>query len=124
MSNVTIIKGDLFSAPMDGIICHAVNCQGVWGSGIAKTFREKCPKAFNYYKRVCKENGADMLGSCLLAPDDGVIVGCLFTSVDYGANRDSVEEILDATHSAIKDLIFQYGYPSNNKPIHMCKINA
>ena len=36
---ITIVNGDLFHA-RDGVICHQVNCKGVMGRGVAKTFKE------------------------------------------------------------------------------------
>ncbi len=122
MSNVTIVKGDLFNAPKGAIICHAVNCMGVWGAGIAKTFKNKYPDAYRFYNRMCTENGANLLGSALLIEVGGHTIGCLFTSVGYSSNAGSVEEILDATHEAVYDLVWQNKY--NKKPIYMCKINS
>ena len=49
---ITIKEGDLFSAPR-GIICHQVNCMGVMGRGVAKTFKEKFPQAFKEYEHLC-----------------------------------------------------------------------
>ena len=123
MSNVTIVKGNLFDAPKGSIICHAVNCKGVWGAGIAKAFKDRYPVAFIFYSDMCSANGAGLLGSCLLLPSKDHVIGCLFTSANFGSKKDTVEEILDATREAIKDLIWQNTYPSS-KPIYMCKINA
>ena len=120
MSNVTIVKGSLFDAPKGSIICHACNCQGVWGSGIAKQFAQRYPHAYKFYQRMCREGG-DLLGLCLLLDTGNHIVGCLFTSANFGSKVDSVPEILDATADAIGDLIWQN---TSNKPIHMCKINS
>lgn len=49
---ITYIKGDLLSTP-DRVIVHGCNAQGVMGSGVAKAIREKYPKAFEDYKRIC-----------------------------------------------------------------------
>jgi ADP-ribose 1''-phosphate phosphatase len=121
MSNVTIIKGDLFTAPKGSIICHAVNCKGVWGAGIAKIFAQKYPEAYKFYNRMCVENGNNLLGSCLLIETETHTIGCLFTSGGYGSEADDEEDILYNTSSAIDDLIFQNYY---NRPIYMCKINS
>ena len=123
MSNVTIVKGDLFDAPKGSIICHAVNCHGVWGAGIARSFKTRYPESYGYYRAVCEGNGNSLLGSCLLIHEESHTIGCLFTSSGYGSRADSNEEILEATKEAIKDLIFQNSYPQS-KPIHMCKINS
>lgn len=123
MSNITFIKGSLFDAPKGSILCHAVNCQGIWGGGIAAQFKKIFPEAYDYYNRLCKANGSNMIGSCLLAPDGNYTIGCLFTSVGFGSKVDSVLQILEATREAVLDLIFQNSYP-DSKPIHMCKINS
>ncbi len=123
MSNITIVKGSLFDAPKDSIICHAVNCQGVWGNGIAKQFKDRFPDAYKVYHMRCKADGANLLGSCLLIPTQTQTIGCLFTSISFGGNVDSVPEILDATSESLQDLIFQNTYPSA-RLIHMCKINS
>lgn len=39
-----------------GYICHCVNCQGVMGSGIAKSIRDKWPVVYKEYKEVFKYN--------------------------------------------------------------------
>jgi ADP-ribose 1''-phosphate phosphatase len=121
MSTVKIIKGDLFNAPKGSIICHAVNCKGVWGAGIAKQFATEYPSAYKFYKRMCEENGASLLGSCLLVDVDDYKIACLFTSNGYGPQVDDEEDILYNTQSAIDDLIWQN---IANLPINMCKINS
>lgn len=123
MSNVKIVKGNLFDAPKGSIICHAVNCMGVWGAGIAKTFKEKYPEAYRKYKNMCDHNGPSLIGSCLLIPANEHTIACLFTSVGYGYQADREEDILSATFEAVGDLIFQNKYPEE-KPIHMCQINS
>lgn len=121
MSNVITIKGDLFDAPVGSIICHACNCKGVWGSGIAAAFAKKFPDARNIYSQVCQQKGSSLLGSALLIPTSKFTIGCLFTSKSFGGNVDDEQSILDATRTAIADLIAKN---VDNKPIHMCKINA
>lgn len=123
MNNVTIVKGDLFSAPKGSIICHAVNCKGVWGAGIANQFRKRYPDAYKTYEKICKEQRSnDLLGSCLLIETNDFIIGCLFTSSGYGYEVDDKDSILDATYSAIDDLLDQN--VMDPKEIHMCKINS
>ena len=47
--SVKYYNGDLLESGCD-YICHQVNCQGVMGSGIAKSIREKWPVVFEKYK--------------------------------------------------------------------------
>lgn len=123
MSNVTTIKGSLFTAPEGSILAHACNTKGVWGSGIAKGFAQIFPHARDVYANACKEYGAQLLGSCLLIPDRGYIIACLFTSKNFGQHVDSPQKILAATRLAIADMILK-NEKYHNAPIHMCKINS
>ncbi|KAL4956007.1 hypothetical protein BDW69DRAFT_192768 [Aspergillus filifer] len=50
---VTEVQGDLFDAQDGAALIHACNCEGKWGSGIAKVFKEKYPAAFKIYKTHC-----------------------------------------------------------------------
>lgn len=118
---IILVKGDLFSAPKDSIIIHACNTRGAWGAGIARQFAKRYPEAYKFYNRMCLENGANLLGSCLLIDVEDHTIGCLFTSSGYGSKVDDEQSILDNTFDAIDDLIFQN---VQNKPLHMCKINS
>lgn len=122
MGNVITIKGSLFDAPKGSIIIHACNTKGVWGSGIAKEFAKRFPKAHHTYMEFCRKDGHNLLGRCLLIPDkSGYVIGCLFTSKDYGKYVDKPDKILLATRLAIAELILQN--PAK-LPMHMCKINS
>jgi O-acetyl-ADP-ribose deacetylase (regulator of RNase III) len=46
-------KGDVITALEEGeidLLLHVTNCQGVMGSGIAKSIKERVPSAFTSYK--------------------------------------------------------------------------
>ncbi|KIX07766.1 uncharacterized protein Z518_02420 [Rhinocladiella mackenziei CBS 650.93] len=64
------IEGDIIDAPDRAVIVHAVNCQGVWGCGMAAQLRKqmKFPYAFGVYKDHClrAEKPYDLIGTCLL----------------------------------------------------------
>lgn len=47
--------GDLFTAPQDTVLVHSCNCEGHWGAGIAKAFKDRYPSAFNKYHDHCSE---------------------------------------------------------------------
>lgn len=59
--SVTHFDGDLLESGCD-FICHQVNCQGVMGSGIAKSIKEKWPEVYNIYKHHCLHTD-DLLGT-------------------------------------------------------------
>ena len=57
------------------------NCVGVMGAGVAKQIKEKLltEEAFDEYKNLCKEKGADLLGSVqYLATKNGKMIANLF----------------------------------------------
>ena len=56
-------KGDIFNGD-EYYKVHQVNCKGAMGAGIAKTIREKYPKVYDSYKKVCdkQEKSSDLLG--------------------------------------------------------------
>lgn len=121
MSKITTIQGDLFTAPKGSIIVHACNTKGVWGSGIAKAFAARFPKAREEYAKLCAEKGPSLIGTCLLIEAGDYTIGCLFTSKNYGSFVDGPDKILEHTRTAMADLLSQN---TTNKPIHMCKINS
>lgn len=51
--NIKFIEGDLLDSKTD-IICHQVNGQGVFNSGVAKCIRDKYPSVYSAYKEYCK----------------------------------------------------------------------
>ncbi|QQK42185.1 Appr-1-p processing [Penicillium digitatum] len=53
VSFVQETPGDLFDAPNGAALIHACNCQGVWGAGIARAFRERYPTAYEIYRNHC-----------------------------------------------------------------------
>ncbi|KAG9557324.1 hypothetical protein KCU71_g16941, partial [Aureobasidium melanogenum] len=130
--NVTVWerKGDLFDAPPNTLLLHACNCVGSWGAGIALAFKKRYPKHFAVYEAYCKSKTPNsILSTCLLIPPQSTgpqhWIGCLFTSLKYGRGKDSKDDIMDSTDSALQDMLEQLG-DMDNKPsqIWMCKINS
>lgn len=63
-----IKQGDLLTADVN-YICHQVNCQGKMNSGIAKSIREKYPKAYIDYMLWYEHNGSDgMFNNICVSP--------------------------------------------------------
>jgi ADP-ribose 1''-phosphate phosphatase len=122
--------GDLFDAPDEAVLIHACNCIGSWGAGIAAAFKTRYPEAFIEYRQHCRSNKIENLnGSALLIPpleEDGPkhFVGCLFTSKRPGKARDSPEDILQNTETALfnvpwestKSLIEKLDFKDENVP--------
>lgn len=153
---VTEETGDIFDAPHNAAIVHACNCEGSWGAGIAKAFNERYTKAYEEYASYCDDNTADQLfGTAALIPpvdageedyeDEGFedgdeqsepsipshLIGCLFTSRNYGKKRDQPAFILEKTGPAMEDLLGQiqawnvrHDKPERVREVRMCKINS
>ena len=137
---ITYKNGNMFDAAEDrAVLVHAVNCQGVWGMGIAYQLKKRLPQAFAVYETKCKAAGAHLVGTCFLIPPQPadyevadkpkvvfstrLWVACLFTSKGYGKKnnakknpgKDTPEVILAQTKLALEDFRLQlesYG-PSN-----------
>lgn len=127
-------EGDIFDAPDYAILIHACNCVGSWGGGIAIAFKERYPEAFSLYKEHCKESTpAKLIGTALLIPpseEEGPKhwVGCLFTSKKFGRARDSPQQILENTRSAMEELIDQIALAVRRSDtvseVRICHINS
>lgn len=131
---LTYHKGDMFAdAPKDCLLVHACNTLGVWGSGIAKAFKEQYPKAYAAHRLYCtkehtKSKPVPTGTAQLLAPcDDNKQdwIGCLFTSAKYGKNRDKPDQILKNTGESMQmllELVSQVDAKVGK--VRMCKINS
>jgi O-acetyl-ADP-ribose deacetylase (regulator of RNase III) len=91
-------KGDMFShvPGYNTILAHGVNCQGVMGSGVAKTFKQKYPHAFqDYVKFICDNEyeGKTTLGDVCFSTskvefsDGDLILASMFTQEFYGRDN-------------------------------------
>lgn len=118
-------KGNLFDVPKQNtLLVHAVNCKGVWGSGIAVEFKTRFPKSFEDYARLCNNYGDDLIGNGFhyyVPCDDDQAIGYLFTSKGYGENKDSENLILKNTSKAVEMLL---GLTLPTTEIHSPKINS
>lgn len=103
-------KGSLFDAP-SGVLAHACNAMGVWGSGIAVEFKKRFPESFKEYQEWCTTGefyGGDPRGFTLLTTyENNYNIGCMVTSLGYGAAKDSKESILRYSEYAIDHLLSQ-----------------
>jgi ADP-ribose 1''-phosphate phosphatase len=98
----------LFDAPKESIIVHACNSQGVWGSGIAKPFKENYPVSFEFYNDFCQKWNDRRGTAC----------GMAVTSHNYGNLKDSVDLIKINTTLALTDLCkkIYLAHPKEDNP--------
>ncbi|KAI4812208.1 hypothetical protein E4T44_10504 [Aureobasidium sp. EXF-8845] len=131
--NITLTEriGDLFGAPSNTLLVHACNCVGSWNAGIALAFQNKYPAHYAIYQAHCKSRTPNsLLSTCLLIPPQpgsgpNHWIGCLFTSRKYGRGKDSKDDILDSTDSALQDMLEQLeDLKKKPKGVWMCKINS
>jgi ADP-ribose 1''-phosphate phosphatase len=119
---------DLIKDADEPYIVHSCNCQGVWGSGIAKEMKARYPRAFQAYNADCTRNTSqELLGTARTYYDNGVNVVALFTSDNYGHAKDSPAEIILNTSLAINHfLVNEIVYGSENIPLNVFspRINA
>lgn len=83
---INTITGDLLSAK--GVILHGVNCQGVMGSGVALSIKNKWPIVYEEYMLFIKESGGGgdkLLGkvNAVLVQEGVHVINC-FTQDRYG----------------------------------------
>jgi len=141
--------GDLFSAPKGAVLLHSCNTHAVWSKGVALQFAKRFPRAKAEYQAVCQGRGLaafDAKSTASTGTDLQVIaansrslvgkgfvffdtqpVACLLTSKDYGSRCDPPEMIVEATYTALLDVLrFMQKHPElfPVKEIHSPKINA
>src|SRR5579863_9430435 len=121
-------KGSLFNSPQGSILVHAVNAQGIWGSGIAKEFADRFPESYEIYKTICKIGGFETGQAFVLSRENEYRVGCLVTSNNYGQLRDPKDIILKNTQKALLDILGATGklncWIGTDEEIHSCKFNS
>lgn len=124
---ITIKRMSLFDAPAESAICHACNALGVWGSGIAKEFKERFPNIYIYiykqYNRYCTTEERNPVGTVIVGFENDFIVGNLITSYGYGKDVDPPEEILKNTEKALHEF-FEYLEEQHVKNVYCNKFNS
>jgi ADP-ribose 1''-phosphate phosphatase len=120
--------GSLFDAPKGSVLVHACNGQGIWGSGIAKQFHERFPESYEQYRVICTLPDFKIGEAFVLNIENEYRVGCLVTSGNYGQLRDTKDQILKNTRTALLDILGATNKLScfivEGQEIHSCKFNA
>ncbi len=101
-------KMSLFEAPEGSLLVHACNLQGVWGSGIAKEFKERYPRSFKEYEMECFRHLINVGDYLVSNQENKRNVISLITSFDYGKKVDSPAAILVNTTLALNSMANDY----------------
>lgn len=66
---ITVVNQSIFKTKAS-VLCHAVNCYGVMGAGLAKDIKDRAPYVYSEYKRLCDStrNKENLLGTAQLIP--------------------------------------------------------
>lgn len=94
---ITYYTGDIFTSKAN-LICHQVNCQGVFGKGIAGQIKKLFPEVEKTYKKITKQwiekaggDTAKLLGAVSAQPveQDGrwFLIANLYGQNDYGKKQ-------------------------------------
>lgn len=111
--------GDLFDSKCQ-IKCHQVNCQGVMGSGIAKTVRERYSNVFDQYLTLCNEkirggNSSMLLNTVqLIEIGGGTYIANLFSQDNFGSSgRYTSYDAFDECVKQISETGMSVAFPYN-----------
>lgn len=114
-------SGDLLESDAK-IICHQVNCLGLFGAGIAKQIALKWPNVNQRYKETCKKVSSSdrrrLLGKVLFVktPDNKIIAN-LFAQESVGTDRVRTEyDMLKKCLKIVEKYGADNGYPSIGIP--------
>lgn len=92
---IQFVTGDLFANRVEAeALAHGCNCQGSMGAGIATGFRDRYPRMYEEYRRLCKAKPREFnLGDCWLWTNDSPAIFCLATQEGVWRARASYEAI-------------------------------
>jgi O-acetyl-ADP-ribose deacetylase (regulator of RNase III) len=117
---IKYIQGDLFETEAD-IIAHGCNAQGVMGSGVAKTIRDKYPEAYHEYRRWHEDYGLE-LGSVVWATSNKKHIANCITQEYYGRDGRVYVDYLAVRNCMMK--IYLYSLTTPVLSVAMPRIGA
>ena len=115
------IKGNLFDFVNSGIIVHSCNAQKVMGSGFAKDFKQKYPKAFDQY-RVDLDEGYTLGNVSWYIEYNNIMLASLIGQEFYGRDSNLMYTSYDAINNGLNE-VFAVA-KSNNTIVSMPKIGS
>lgn len=111
--------GSIFEkVPAETLLIHSCNSRGIWGKGVAASFKTRYPTAFETHREYCQQHdAASLIGKPMVIPPNEKnvppgaqrhhYIGCLFVKDNIGKPRDAAEKktIVDATKLAMQQLL-------------------
>ena len=116
--------GDVLTSNAD-IICHSVNCQGVFNSGVAKSVRDKYPEVYAKYKSAY-DQGFAKLGNIQIVNIGGNFsnqsICNMFNQDNYGYDHAKYTsyDALDTCANKLRKYCEENYIHSIAIPWHMC----
>lgn len=112
---IKIVKGNLLNCKED-IIVHQVNCQGVFGGGLALQIANLSPEVERQYIAYCDVFGFDyekLKGQVLIAKDGNLNVANIFSqrpdfTTDYKAMKECFTTLRDLVKTTGLTLAMPY----------------
>lgn len=103
---IKVVEGDILLAKEE-IIGQQVNCQGVMGSGLAKSIRAEYPNVFKEYKEFCDmfDEPIERLGQVnFFEVEEGKYIANLFGQLEYGRDKSVQYTDYKALYRALRFL--------------------
>lgn len=101
----------------DGLefIAHGCNAQGIMGSGIARSIKDKWPTVFEVYRKTERELGKNIV----VQTPEAIVINCI-TQETYGRDKNTVYCSYEAIESCMKRidlLIYTSGLAPYEYPV-------
>lgn len=119
---ITIQQGDLLNA--QGLLLHGCNAQGVMGSGVALSVKQRWPGVFQLYKRFCEVTPSPQRLGCVVFAEtgDGVVVANCITQEFFGKDgaKYASYDLIDTCMISVGEYMAEYAI----RTVHMPKIGC
>ncbi len=98
---IWIERGNIFESKAT-VLVNPVNCKGIMGAGLAKEFKQRFPKNFEKYNKICK-NGWLYPGDVYICWEDAKVIVNAATKYHYREYSDIeyIHRILKTLREAI-----------------------
>ena len=102
-----VTRGSIFDGNHQ-VIVNPVNCVGVMGKGLAKSFKLRYPDMFEHYKIQCLREKVRIGLGCKFETDDGVLILCAPTKDHWRSKSNPwiINSSLDWIYSELKRIEF------------------